>query len=103
MRGVALALGARTRVFAAVALGVLVMEILAPPIVLSLARKPADYFTFNAWLGRLPEFLWRGPGTLTERLGKVWNLALFWFSADNPYGVEWGFAVTVSDLARFLV
>ena len=103
LRGVALAVRARSRVFSAVALGVFAMEILAPPIVLSLARKPVDYFTFNAWLVRLPEYLGHGPGSLAERLGKIWNLALFWFSADNPYGVEWGFAVTVSDLARFLV
>jgi hypothetical protein len=28
---------------------------------------------------------------------------VFWFSADSPYGVDWGFAVTVADLARFLL
>ncbi|MBI3628303.1 MAG: hypothetical protein HY217_01735 [Candidatus Rokubacteria bacterium] len=28
---------------------------------------------------------------------------LFWFSADSPYGVEWGVAVTVADLARFIL
>ncbi|HXJ80807.1 MAG TPA: hypothetical protein VMS64_19280, partial [Candidatus Methylomirabilis sp.] len=82
---------------------VLGVEIIAPPVVLSLARKPLDYFTFNAWLVRLPEYLWHGPGSLTERLAKLWSLALFWFSADNPYGLEWGFAVTVSDLARFFL
>jgi hypothetical protein len=103
LRGVATAVGQRTRVFTTVALTVFVTEIVAPPVVLSLARKPVDYFTFNAWLVRLPEYLGHGPGSVAERLGKVWSLALFWFSADNPYGVEWGFAVTVGDLARFLL
>jgi hypothetical protein len=28
---------------------------------------------------------------------------LFSFSADGHYGVDWGFAVTVSDLARFVL
>src|SRR5882762_6845937 len=28
-------------------------------------------------------------------------LALFWFSSDNSFGLEWGFAVTTGDLARF--
>jgi len=38
---------------------------------------------------------------LDEKLRKVKDLALFWFSADSPYGgVEWGFAVDVADLAR---
>ena len=99
----ATALRARPRVFAAVALTVLAADIVVPPVVLSLARKPADYFTFNSWLVNLPGYLGHGPGALGERLAKVWDLALFWFSSDNPYGVEWGFAVTVADLARFLV
>ena len=40
--------------FSAVALGVFAMEIVVPPIVLSLARKPVDYFTFNPWLRGSP-------------------------------------------------
>src|SRR5262249_40884514 len=32
------------------------------------------------------------------------NLALFWFSADSPFGgTDWGFAVTVTDLLRFML
>ena len=87
--------------FALVAAGVFWLDILVPPLVLSLARKPLDFFTFNPWLKRLPEYLVSGKGTLAERLERTWGLALFWFSADSPYGVDWGFAVTVSDLARF--
>jgi hypothetical protein len=102
-RGLAAALSARPRTFALVAAGVFWLDILVPPLVLSLARKPLDFFTFNPWLKRLPEYLVSGKGTLAERLERTWGLALFWFSADSPYGVDWGFAVTVSDLARFAV
>src|SRR6266511_1379382 len=79
------------------------MDIVVPPAVLSLSRKPVDYFTFNPWLPKLPEYLSSGPGPLGQRLEKVWSLALFWFSSDAPFGVEWGFAVSVADLARFLL
>ena len=95
------ALRARRGTFALVAAGVFLLDIAVPPLVLSLARTPADFFTFNPWLRRLPEYLASGKGSLAERLGRTWELALFWFSADGPYGVDWGFAVTVSDLARF--
>ena len=83
------------------AAGVFVLDVLAPPVVLSLARKPLDFFTFNPWLKRLPEYLVFGEAPLAERLERTWGLALFWFSADGSFTLEWGFAVTVSDLARF--
>lgn len=101
LRGLAAALSARRTTFALVAAGVFWLDIIVPPVVLSLARKPIDFFTFNPWLKRLPEYLASGKGSLAERLERTWGLALFWFSADSPYGVDWGFAVTVSDLARF--
>jgi hypothetical protein len=49
-RGLATALSARPRTFALVAAGVFWLDILVPPLVLSLARKPLDFFTFNRWL-----------------------------------------------------
>jgi hypothetical protein len=77
------------------------LSILLPPLVLSLARKPVDYFTFNPWLSRLPEYLWSSDIPLAEKLTRLPDLALFWFSADSPYGgTEWGFAVDVLGLAR---
>lgn len=103
LRGIAVAIRSQRKVFLLTATAVFVMDIAVPPIVLSLARKPVDYFTFNPWLSRLPEYLRSGPGSLAERLEKAWGLALFWFSSDSPYGVEWGFAVTAADLARFLL
>jgi hypothetical protein len=38
------------RTFALVAAEVFWLDILVPPVVLSLARKPIDFFTFNPWL-----------------------------------------------------
>jgi len=95
--------GSRPRLFAAVALGVFALDILVPPLVLSLARKPMSAFAINPWLPSLPDYLASGRGPLLERLGKAWGLALFWFSADNSFGLEWGFAVTTADLARFVL
>ncbi len=108
MRVVSRALGgigrgvrARRRVFLAIAAGVFVLDVLTPPLLLSVVRKPVDYFTFNPWLPELPGYLLSGRGSLAHRLDRAWGLALFWFSSDNPYGIEWGFAVTTADLARF--
>jgi hypothetical protein len=100
-RGLAAAVRTRARIFVAVAGAVFVLDLLVPPVLLSAVRKPADYFTVNPWLGKLPGYLVSGQGPLGERLQRAWGLALFWFSSDNPYGVEWGFAVTTSDLVRF--
>jgi hypothetical protein len=60
------------KTFALVAAGVFWLDILVPPIVLSLARKPVDFFTFNPWLKRSPSTsplararspsAWSGPG-----------------------------------------
>jgi len=101
--GLAAAVRARPGVFAGVAAGVLLLDVFLPPLVLSLARKPVDYFTVNPWLAQAPGYLVSDGAPLSVRLGKLWSLALFWFSSDSPYGVEWGFAVTVADLARFVL
>ena len=74
-----------------------------PPALLSIVRKPIDYFAFNAWLPELPGYLFASDIELQRKLAFLPNLALFWFSADSPYGgVEWGSAVTVGDLLRIL-
>ena len=101
LRGLAAAFHARRGTFALVTAAVFLLDIFVPPILLSVARKPLDFFTFNPWLKRLPEYLVSGNAPLGERLRKTLNLALFWFSADNLFGVEWGFAVTVADMVRF--
>lgn len=101
VRGIAVAVAARPWLWGGVALAVAALNVLLPPLVLSLARKPVDYATFNPWLRRLPGYLLDGGVPLATRLGKTWDLAIFWFSADSPFGgVEWGYSVSVSDLAR---
>ena len=103
VEGITVAIRARPRLFLATAIGVFVLHVFVPPVVLSLARKPWDYFTFNPWLSRLPEWLASSDVPLWRKFEFLPSLALFWFSADNPIeGVEWGFLVDVTDLVRFV-
>jgi hypothetical protein len=103
VRGSSSAVRARSGVFAAVATVVFALNLLLPPALLSVVRKPVDYFTFNPWLSELPSYLTADNVMLQRKLEFLPNLALFWFSADSPYGgVDWGFAVTVGDLVRYL-
>lgn len=99
--GLGRALRARRGTFAAVGVAVVVLDVVVPVLVLSIARKPVDYFTINPWLSNLPGYLASGKGPLDERLERAWGLALFWFSANGVFGIDWGFAVTAADLARF--
>ena len=101
MAGIRAALRARPGVFALAATATAVLAVLLPPAVLSLARKPVDYATVNPWLRRLPEYLAGDEHPPLVKAEKLWNLALFWFSADSPMGgTEWGFAIDTGDLAR---
>jgi hypothetical protein len=87
-----------------VAAATIVLSIGLPPLVLSVARKPVDYFTFNPWLRLLPEYLASSTVPFEQKLAKLPDLALFWFSADSPFGgTDWGFAVDVRDLARIVI
>jgi hypothetical protein len=97
-------LRARRGIFLAVAGSLLTLQILLPPAVLSAARRPVDYFTFNPWLPQLPRYLAADDIAWQRKLDFLPGLALFWFSADSPFGgTDWGFTVTLSDLARFLL
>lgn len=102
--GIRAAIRARPGTFLGVAAAVLVLDLFLPLLVLSVTRKPVDFFTFNPWLKRLPEFVASASVPLGRKLEFLPGLVLFWFSADSPHsGTEWGFAVDVTDLARFLV
>ncbi len=104
LRGMRAALAARIGVFWSVTAAVAALNVFVPVAVLSAARKPVDFFTFNPWLKRLPDYLASGEVALGEKLVKLQDLALFWFSADSPFGgIEWGFAVDVTDLGRILL
>ncbi len=101
LRGIKAAVGARPRLFAAVVVGVFLLDILLPPLLLSVVRKPVSSFTVNPWLRNFPEWVTSGAVPLHRKIEFIPRLALFWFRADAPIEPEWGFAVTVSDLFRF--
>lgn len=104
LRGAWTALAAYPGIFVAVTLAVAALNVLAPVAILSAVRKPVDYYSFNPWLKRLPEYLASAEAPLGEKLGKLPDLALFWFSAGSTYGgAEWGYAVDVSDAGRILL
>lgn len=104
IRGILQAIGGHPRVFLTVVVAVVVLSILGPPAVLSLTRKPVDYFTFNPWIRHFPGYIVSPTIPLSQKIEKVPAFALFWFSSDSPYGgTEWGFAVDVTDLARILL
>ena len=104
LRATGTALAAHPGIFASVTLAVAALNVLAPVAILSAVRKPLDFFTFNPWLKRLPEYLASDEAALGEKLAKLPDLALFWFSAGGTYGgAEWGFAVDVTDLGRILL
>jgi hypothetical protein len=91
-------------VFLAIAVTVVGLSILGPPALLSVARRPVDYFAFNPWLKRIPAYVLSPTIPLGQKIEKLPALALFWFSSDSPYGgTEWGFAVDVTDMARILL
>lgn len=104
LRGAWTAVAAHPFVFAAVTLGVAALNVLVPVAILSAVRRPLDYYTFNPWLKRLPEYLASDEATLGEKLARLPDLALFWCSAGSSYGgAEWGFAVDVTDAGRILL
>ena len=101
-RGTADSVSARPLTVVAIAATVFALDVMLPPLVLSLARKPWTFFTFNPWLKSLPEYL-ISAAPLEQKLDFLSRVALFWFSADGPYGApEWGFAVDSMDLLRFV-
>src|SRR5213594_3007258 len=103
LRGVGRTIRIRWRAVALVAAGVVALDVLLPPLVLSVARAPWTFFTFNPWLKSVPAYL-ASSQPWSEKLEFLSRVALFWFSADGPYGApEWGFAVDVMDVARFVL
>jgi len=102
-RGVGRALRARPGAALLAMTAVLALDVLLPPLLLSVTRQPWTFFTFNPWLKRLPEYL-ASSTPWPEKLGFLSRVALFWFSADGPYGQpEWGFAVDGADIVRFVL
>jgi hypothetical protein len=90
-------------VFLTVALAVFLLNLILPPLVLTIARKPWDHFSFNPWLHRLPEWLASPEATVGRKLEFLSTVALFWFIASSEYdAADWGFTVGVDDLFRWV-
>ena len=97
------AIRARPLVFAGVALAVVALDIFLPVIVLSVFRKPPDYFTFNPWLRHAPAWALSPTVTLARKVEFLSNVAIFWFIANSPYDEpEWGFSAGIPDIVRWL-
>ena len=100
-RGISAAVRSRAGVLAGVAVAVAVFNLIAPVALLSLVRRPADFFTFNPWLRRLPDYLGSSQ-TLSAKLAFLSHLTIAWASADGPEGIDWGFIVDVPAIARIV-
>jgi len=85
-RGVISAIRERPALFSATAVATLALSVALPPLLLSVARKPADYFTVNPWLRRLPEYLAAPSVPWRQKLEKLPDLALF----GSRRTVRWG-------------
>jgi hypothetical protein len=103
LRGIRIAVRSRWKIFAAVALAIFLLDVFLPPLLLSVVRKPVSSFTLNPWLKNLPDFIVSTQVPLSRKIEFLPNLALFWFISTGPIEPEWGFAVTVTDLFRFVV
>jgi len=90
-------------VFLAAVIAVVALNLLLPPLVLSIVRKPFDYFSLNPWLHNVPSWFLSSDKPFGEKLGFVWSLALLWFLASGPFTPDWGYTVMTSDLARWIL
>src|SRR5260370_8088959 len=103
LRGIAAALRSRTKIVLGVSAAVSIFNLAAPVVVLSVARRPMDFFTFNPWLRRLPEYL-SSEEPLSKKLSFLSSMAIAWVSADNGGEVIGrGFIVDVPTLLPTLL
>src|SRR5713226_8398833 len=104
LRAVVAAIRARAKVFVVVTLAVVVLNLLLPPVVLSVVRKPWDHFSMNPWLHNIPHWLVSDPASASKKFDFLRDVAIFWFVADSPYdAAEWGFTATVTDIGRWIL
>lgn len=104
LQATARAIRRRAGVFVLVVAAIAALNLVLPPLVLSVARKPYDYFSINPWLHNLPSWLLSGEATVGRKAEFLWNVAVLWFVASGEYdAAEWGFTVTVADLARWVL
>jgi len=103
LHGITAALRSRARIVWGAAAVVATFNLVAPVLILSVVRKPVDFFSFNPWLRRLPEYL-ASEEPLGKKLSFLSQMAIGWASADNAgEGIEWGFILDVPTLFRILL
>src|SRR4051812_3567589 len=101
-RGIATALRSHKGVVLWVSAAVALFNLLVPVAVLSIARKPPDFITFNPWLRALPGYLGSSE-PLMKKLSFLSQMAIGWVSAENHVeGIEWGFVLDVPTIARIV-
>ncbi|MFL5407855.1 MAG: hypothetical protein ACJ79O_18660 [Myxococcales bacterium] len=100
-RGIATALRSRKSVVLWVTAAVALFNLLVPIAVLSIARKPPDFITFNPWLRKLPEYLGSSE-PLLNKLSFLSHMAIGWVSADNGGEIVWGFILDMPTIARIV-
>src|SRR2546426_3137423 len=104
LRAPARAIRARAGIFALIVAGVVAMNLVVPPFVLSVVRNPYAYFSINPCLHNVPSWLRSGEATAGRKVEFLWNAAVLWFVASGQYDApEWGFTATVSDIARWIL
>jgi hypothetical protein len=100
-RGISAAVRSRPGVLVGVAVAVAVFNLAAPVALLSLVKRPADFFTLNPWLQRLPAYLGSSE-PLSAKLAFLSHLTIAWVSAEGTEGIDWGFIVDVPTILRIL-
>ena len=103
LSGISAALRARAGMVWSVTAAVFVFNLVAPVVILSIARKPVDFFTWNPWLARLPDYL-RSSEPLSNKLSFLSHMAIAWLSSDNGgEGIEWGVIIDIPTLVQILL
>jgi hypothetical protein len=103
IRGIFRAVRARPAIVLGVTALVAVFNLVAPVAILSIAKRPPDFITFNPYLARLPEYL-KSDVPLGNKLSFLSHMAIGWVSADNGgEGIDWGFLVDVPTVGRILL
>ena len=101
--GTLAAVRAQPAAFLTISAAVLALNVILPPVVLTVTRQPWSYFAFNPWLKKLPAYV-VSDEPIEKKLDFLSRVALYWFTADGPYGApEWGFSVDTIDVLRFVV
>src|SRR5579875_1994072 len=88
-RGIASALRAHRGAFVGAIVVVFLLNLVLPLLVLSLARKPWDYFSVNPWLHNAPHWILADPAPLGQKLAFLYQAALFGFAATTADIVRW--------------